>query len=262
MKTTIYLLCLILGMTLESATAFSNPRIDNNSLISVTLITEKDGFVSQKDTTLNYSGELDQAGVKQILYACGITDAMIESGTVIKSITLNADGNLKTFEVEHIQNEVNSSKSPEKAGTAESTGISGTTSHIESEKGGPYRNKFFIKPKQNIEKGYDIAGEAAKDPDKDIIDDIENNSTMKIDALQYYPNPSNGRFNFKFSITEPCKTVITIFNANGQEVYYEVINNYAGDYSRSIDLSANGKGIYFLNIEQGNKTINEKLVIY
>ena len=105
--------------------------------------------------------------------------------------------------------------------------------------------------------------EDLKEKSNDKADIINSNDliAMKIDQLEYYPNPNNGIFNVYFTITETCKTIITIFDVNGKEVYYEVINNYKGEYVRSLDLSGNGKGIYFLNIEQGDKTINKKLVI-
>jgi hypothetical protein len=94
----------------------------------------------------------------------------------------------------------------------------------------------------------------------DVISSSGKNN-LKIEKLDFYPNPNNGKFNLSFTLSEKGKTKITVLDSNGKEVYKEVLPDFTGNYNKAIDISGKGKGMYFLNVEQGIKVMNKKLVI-
>ena len=90
--------------------------------------------------------------------------------------------------------------------------------------------------------------------------EIHESKLLTLENVRYYPNPSDGRFNLQFAGTKK-PTEIRIVNMMGQEVYKETLQNFSGGYDNSIDLSGNDKGVYLLQIRQGEKTWNRKLAI-
>ncbi len=116
---------------------------------------------------------------------------------------------------------------------------------------------IIIKAKVNID-----------DLDKNDLVKLDNSTginptgnNLKIEKLDFYPNPNNGKFNLSFTLPEKGNTKITVFDSNGKEVYKEILSDFTGEYNKAIDISAEGKGMYFLNVEQGSKVMNKKLVI-
>jgi hypothetical protein len=69
--------------------------------------------------------------------------------------------------------------------------------------------------------------------------------------INIYPNPSNGMINL---ITNEAIENINITDVNGKLVHHQTNNS-------PIDLSANSKGIYFVNITTEKGVINKKIVL-
>ncbi len=97
--------------------------------------------------------------------------------------------------------------------------------------------------------------------EKQDIPSFNTENNLKIERLEFYPNPNNGKFNLNFVLPEKGNTKITVFDSDGKEVYKEALSGFTGEYNKSIDISAEGKGIYLLNVEQGDKVINRKLIV-
>lgn len=91
------------------------------------------------------------------------------------------------------------------------------------------------------------------------IDGIDAKS-LKMDELNYYPNPNEGKFTLQFK-ADKRPTEIKITSMEGKEIYAETLNNFEGAYQNEIDLSSEKRGIYLLQIIQGNKATNKKIVI-
>ncbi len=89
---------------------------------------------------------------------------------------------------------------------------------------------------------------------------IEKNKALKLDEFNFYPNPNNGTFNLKFAGKEKS-TIVRITAINGKEVYAEDLQNFTGIYDKKINLSDLKKGIYLLQVVQGSKAINKKIII-
>ena len=83
---------------------------------------------------------------------------------------------------------------------------------------------------------------------------------LKMDALNYYPNPNTGKFTLEFK-ADKRPTEVKITGLDGKEIYSESLQGFEGTYQNEIDLSSQKKGIYLLQIIQGNKATNKKIVI-
>ncbi len=82
-----------------------------------------------------------------------------------------------------------------------------------------------------------------------------------VENLSYFPNPSEGSFTLSFDQSEKAKTEIIITDVNGKKVYSERLGKFSGNYSKLIDLSEFGSGVYLININQGKKTTSKKIII-
>jgi len=78
------------------------------------------------------------------------------------------------------------------------------------------------------------------------------NETQQL--IVVYPNPSNGLISFD-GLKE--NNIINVFDVNGKVVYSQ--NNVQNN--ATLDLSFLNSGIYFVNIKNGEQTVNHKIVI-
>lgn len=85
-------------------------------------------------------------------------------------------------------------------------------------------------------------------------------SELKTEGLNFYPNPSDGRFTLDFEVEGKQPVIIRITDINGREVYKEEVKG-EGRHSRPIDISSESKGTYILNLQQGKKSKSKKIVI-
>lgn len=89
---------------------------------------------------------------------------------------------------------------------------------------------------------------------------VTSSKLLKLEEVKYYPNPNTGIFNLKFSAKEK-PTQIRIIDMMGKEVYNENLKEFSGMYDSRIDLTGNDKGVYILQVLQGARSWNKKLVI-
>jgi len=79
--------------------------------------------------------------------------------------------------------------------------------------------------------------------------------------LDYYPNPSDGRFTLKFKLEKKGDATIRIADPAGKDIYSENLKGFKGEYSKQLDLSKESKGTYILTITQDGKSITKKMVV-
>ena len=80
-------------------------------------------------------------------------------------------------------------------------------------------------------------------------------------SIAYFPNPTNGEFNFAVALPEATNLTISITNMLGQTVFSKVENNISNSVIR-YDLSSIGKGVYFANItDSKNNTVTKKVIV-
>jgi len=343
MKTSIVTFCLIIVGFLGYS--FSNPRLDKekDGKITVKMITEKDGKTIVIDTTISYSGELDENAINELLKSYGIDEK--GTGKACKKIVINSDDKISTenmkivclkgdsslsqilnelsidsnelsidlknlaIDLDQLSNDNDSvvkccskqiikmnCSGKKNCKTVKTICIKSASKDVEEIMDSLNQEiKIEIGDDGAIQE-YTINGEdvdpanidsnmeiiKVEDGKKKIIvkvivkiDDVNDSdlkkldipssakeyNNLKIEKLDFYPNPNNGKFNLTFSLPEKGKTKITVFDSNGKEVYKEVLTNFTGDYNKNIDISSEGKGLFFLNVEQGSKKLIKKLVI-
>jgi len=101
------------------------------------------------------------------------------------------------------------------------------------------------------------------------VESIENASlkkaatenTLTVESLQFYPNPSDGRFDISFNLPNKGKTAVRVVDMAGKEVFQDNLGNFSGTYEKQIDISDNTKGVYFLQVQQSDKVMMKKIVV-
>jgi hypothetical protein len=84
---------------------------------------------------------------------------------------------------------------------------------------------------------------------------------LEIEEMNCTPNPSNGKFNLKFSSPEKGAADIKVRDMGGKVVYSENVKDFGGSYSKEISLDAPSKGIYLVTIMQNEKSVTKKIVV-
>jgi len=82
-----------------------------------------------------------------------------------------------------------------------------------------------------------------------------------INNLDVYPNPSRDIFNVNFTSEDVQDLEVRVINVVGEVVYTENLQQFVGEYTKSIDLETYTKGVYFLEITTNNGVVNKKLIL-
>lgn len=90
---------------------------------------------------------------------------------------------------------------------------------------------------------------------------LKSDNKLEVDNMIFYPNPNSGKFNLKFSLRQKGNATVSIYNTSGKQVYTESLAGFSGDYNKSIDISGNDKGVYFVKVEQGGHAMVKKIVL-
>lgn len=83
---------------------------------------------------------------------------------------------------------------------------------------------------------------------------------LKPEALNFYPNPSNGKFSLEFETGDKSPVAITITDVTGKQVYAETLKGEE-KYKHEIDLNSQSKGVYVINLQQGKRSVAKKIII-
>ena len=90
---------------------------------------------------------------------------------------------------------------------------------------------------------------------------IRMNGGTAINNLDVYPNPTRDIFNVSF-VSEEIQTLsIRVMNIVGEVIYEESLEEFVGEYTKQISLKDYSKGVYFLEINDTNGTINKKIIL-
>lgn len=91
--------------------------------------------------------------------------------------------------------------------------------------------------------------------------DMPVSNNLSIQALTIAPNPNMGMFELTFELASKGNTAINIYNADGRNIYNYDLGSFSGAFEDQIDIAQNGAGTYFLQIQQGNKSMVKKIVL-
>lgn len=89
------------------------------------------------------------------------------------------------------------------------------------------------------------------------VNDFENNFSLLL-----APNPSSGIFNFSLESLVVSDFNIEIKNMLGAIVYTEKLSGIDGVFSKNIDISMFGKGIYTMSVNDYKTETTKKIVVY
>ncbi|MBD1395598.1 T9SS type A sorting domain-containing protein [Pontibacter sp. JH31] len=196
-----------------------------------------------KHTMAISPGEGERVVVKRIP-GHSKSDSMMrkEGNSFIKIITEAETGDHKIFRIEADGKEV------EVKGEDVGLGIAK-----------PDRRAIFIVRKARVE---DITAHE-KEQLKATGAPVETKSReeLKVEEINYHPNPNNGRFNLSFTLKNKGTTVVRIMDDKGREVFVDTVEKLSGEYSRQIDISSFGSGLYFLQVAQNGRYHTKKLLV-
>lgn len=89
---------------------------------------------------------------------------------------------------------------------------------------------------------------------------LEKKKELKLQELSYFPNPTDGKFSLRFQ-GKSVPTEVRITDLTGKVVYSDMMQGFDGQYDKEIDLNDQSKGVYIMQVIQGNKALNKKVVI-
>ncbi|HPE55698.1 MAG TPA: C25 family cysteine peptidase [Bacteroidales bacterium] len=84
---------------------------------------------------------------------------------------------------------------------------------------------------------------------------------QNIEKISIYPNPNNGIFTVEFGKVLTQDVTIKVLNTLGQTVYEEAEVSVNSGFARTIDLSSEYKGMYFLVIENYQGSTVNRIII-
>jgi len=83
---------------------------------------------------------------------------------------------------------------------------------------------------------------------------------LKLSDYRLAPNPARDQVEINFQ-GEKGDLQVRIFDANGKVVFQEASNQFAGFYSKQVDLSSAAQGLYFLQIRQNGKAFIDRFTV-
>lgn len=84
---------------------------------------------------------------------------------------------------------------------------------------------------------------------------------LSVTALNIFPNPTTGIFDLQFTLPEKGETAVFIYNPSGQPVYFNTLGLFTGTFSDRIDIANGVRGIYFLEVRQGQQRLVRKVIL-
>lgn len=90
---------------------------------------------------------------------------------------------------------------------------------------------------------------------------LSETNTLTVDNLRLSTNTSTGLFDLDFNLPSSGNTVVRIYNLAGRVLYEYDLGSFSGKFSDSVDISQNGVGNYFLEINQNGKVFTKKITL-
>ncbi|MCB0802557.1 MAG: T9SS type A sorting domain-containing protein [Flavobacteriales bacterium] len=87
-----------------------------------------------------------------------------------------------------------------------------------------------------------------------------NSNSESLSNIHVFPNPSNGELKMNVTSSISNKYSLSIRNVLGQVIYTDQWQ-VKGEQTKSIDLSSEEKGIYFISIQNGADRMTKKIVL-
>ncbi len=85
--------------------------------------------------------------------------------------------------------------------------------------------------------------------------------TKLAQMLQVQPNPSQGVFAINYELATPETVHLKVFNTIGQLIYQELNQNEIGTLNKTLDLSTQPRGLYYIELTVGGEQYVEKMLL-
>ncbi len=106
----------------------------------------------------------------------------------------------------------------------------------------------------------DISKEELDEVNKKALPKLEIDNDLSIEQISFYPNPSDGILNLNFVTTSQKPVKVVLYSSRGEVVYLEERSSFDGKYNKTIDISREPNGTYYLQIMQDGKSYSKKIV--
>jgi membrane-associated protease RseP (regulator of RpoE activity) len=90
---------------------------------------------------------------------------------------------------------------------------------------------------------------------------LSEGEVLQLDMVRFQPNPSNGLFDLRFTLSKEGPVLVRLFDASGRQVFDSSFTAQAGENKLEVDALGEPKGVYYLVIEQGQQAYTRKVVI-
>lgn len=96
----------------------------------------------------------------------------------------------------------------------------------------------------------------------DAVNRVIENTQLSVGLNQNYPNPAGGSTSIGFSLSQPGKVTIQLYNMNGLKVM-DVLNEYSnsGYHVVNVNLTGLSPGIYIYMMQFGGQQLSKKLIV-
>ncbi|MFY0591851.1 T9SS type A sorting domain-containing protein [Roseivirga sp.] len=101
---------------------------------------------------------------------------------------------------------------------------------------------------------------SASEKDKEVAG-TEEMERLELRDINFYPNPSDGRFDVELETGSESDIRVVIVDPNGNEVYNRTGAPRNGRYDFRVDLSDEDPGIYIMKVVQNNKALTKRVII-
>jgi len=131
----------------------------------------------------------------------------------------------------------------------------------ENENSAPEKVKLIVIVTNPSEKETIILQEIIEENQQTVAKNINPTNVLTVNDLSFYPNPSDGKFEVNFNLSNKGNTTVRIVDLAGKMVFQEELGNFSGNYTKQIDISDKGKGVYLLQIVQDEKMMTKKILV-
>lgn len=81
-----------------------------------------------------------------------------------------------------------------------------------------------------------------------------------INNLSVFPNPTENNVTISFNSIEAKNVTVKLISLNGQEIFNQELPQFVGEYSKTVNLSTQAQGVYFLQIVSDKNVTTKKVV--
>lgn len=93
------------------------------------------------------------------------------------------------------------------------------------------------------------------------ITGINEFNSNNVSSVTLFPNPAKDNTSLKINSSKETAVQIKVYSLLGEAVYSENVSIFPGENEIKIDTRDYAKGIYFVNVPNGNSVVTRKLVI-